>query len=87
MMHTVETLCTGWSIAFQQQQFYVLPLLSPIPELQICTAQQKKKRKIVMEGSKKILQSAHTTGPPYSLFQSHFIRLKEYGGVMMLKRK
>lgn len=33
-----------------------------------------------MEGSKKILQSAHTTGPPYSLFQSHFIRLKEYGG-------
>lgn len=43
-----------------------------------------------MEGSKKILQSAHTTGPPYSLFQSHFIRLKEYWGgvgVMMLKRK
>lgn len=63
--------------------------LSPIPQLQICTAQKKKKR-TSMEGSKKILQSAHTTGPPYSLFQSHFIRLKEYWGcvgVMMLKRK
>lgn len=45
-----------------------------------------KERKVVMKGSKKILQSAHTTGPPYSLFKSHFIRLKEYG-VMMLKRK
>lgn len=41
---------------------------------------KKKERKVVMEGSKKILQSAHTTGPPYSLFQSHFIRLNEYGG-------
>lgn len=50
------------------------------PNYRYVQRKKKEKKSTSMEGSKKILQSAHTTGPPYSLFQSHFIRLKEYGG-------